>query len=64
MDLLVSRLCKIQFASVSVSSPSASYTVKFYDGVIQTVKGMHVKPYIKEVTFSVHLSIGFFWPIS
>ena len=30
-------------------SPSASYTVKFYDGVIQTVKGIHVKPFIKEV---------------
>lgn len=30
--------------------PSASYTVKFYDGVIQTVKGIHVKPFIKEVS--------------
>lgn len=29
--------------------PTASYTVKFYDGVIQTVKGIHVKPFIKEV---------------
>uniref|UniRef100_A0A8C9TX21 PHD finger protein 20, b n=1 Tax=Scleropages formosus TaxID=113540 RepID=A0A8C9TX21_SCLFO len=27
----------------------SSYTVKFYDGVIQTVKGIHVKPFIKEV---------------
>ncbi|XP_069569777.1 PHD finger protein 20 isoform X6 [Brachyistius frenatus] len=32
----------------SPSSPPASYTVKFYDGVIQTVKGIHVKPFIKE----------------
>lgn len=23
--------------------------MKFYDGVIQTVKGIHVKPFIKEV---------------
>lgn len=30
-------------------SPSASYTVKFYDGVIQKVKGIHVKPFIKQV---------------
>lgn len=29
--------------------PTASYTVRFYDGVIQKVKGIHVKPFIKEV---------------
>lgn len=29
--------------------PAASYTVRFYDGVIQKVKGIHVKPFIKEV---------------
>ena len=29
--------------------PSASYTVKFYDGVIQNVKEIHVKPFVKEV---------------
>ncbi len=32
--------------------PAASYTVKFYDGVIQTVKGIHVKPFTKEVYFA------------
>jgi hypothetical protein len=29
--------------------PAASYTVKFYDGVIQNVKEIHVKPFVKEV---------------
>lgn len=29
--------------------PTASYTVRFYDGVIQKVKGTHVKPFIKVV---------------
>jgi len=33
------------------NDPAASYTVKFYDGVIQTVKGIHVKPFTKEVHF-------------
>lgn len=33
----------------TVLSPSESYTVKFYDGVIQKVKGIHVKPFIKQV---------------
>uniref|UniRef100_A0A3P9LEL2 PHD finger protein 20, a n=1 Tax=Oryzias latipes TaxID=8090 RepID=A0A3P9LEL2_ORYLA len=27
---------------------NTTYTVKFYDGVIQTVKEMHVKPFVKE----------------
>ncbi|XP_024125460.1 PHD finger protein 20 isoform X4 [Oryzias melastigma] len=27
---------------------STTYTVKFYDGVVQTVKEMHVKPFVKE----------------
>lgn len=29
--------------------PAASYTVRFYDGVIQKVKGTHVKPFVKAV---------------
>ncbi|KAM4581947.1 PHD finger protein 20 isoform 1-T2 [Fundulus diaphanus] len=40
--------CRFYPAKVISVNKDASYTVKFYDGVIQTVKGMHVKPYIKE----------------
>uniref|UniRef100_A0A8C6MCS7 PHD finger protein 20, a n=1 Tax=Nothobranchius furzeri TaxID=105023 RepID=A0A8C6MCS7_NOTFU len=41
--------CRFYPAKVISVNKDASYTVKFYDGVIQTVKGMHVKPFIKEV---------------
>ncbi|XP_038150792.1 PHD finger protein 20 isoform X1 [Cyprinodon tularosa] len=40
--------CRFYPAKVISVNKDASYTVKFYDGVIQKVKGMHVKPYIKE----------------
>ncbi|XP_037534580.1 PHD finger protein 20 isoform X2 [Nematolebias whitei] len=40
--------CRFYPAKVVSVNKDASYTVKFYDGVIQTVKGMHVKPFIKE----------------
>ncbi|XP_017286085.1 PHD finger protein 20 isoform X2 [Kryptolebias marmoratus] len=40
--------CRFYPAKVISVNKDASYTVKFYDGVIQTVKGMHVKPFIKE----------------
>uniref|UniRef100_A0A672JAP1 PHD finger protein 20, a n=1 Tax=Salarias fasciatus TaxID=181472 RepID=A0A672JAP1_SALFA len=40
--------CRFYPAKVLSVNKDASYTVKFYDGVIQTVKGMHVKPFIKE----------------
>ncbi|XP_047188709.1 PHD finger protein 20 isoform X3 [Scophthalmus maximus] len=41
--------CRFYPAKVISVNKDASYTVKFYDGVIQTVKGIHVKPFIKEV---------------
>uniref|UniRef100_A0A8C9SMD4 PHD finger protein 20, b n=1 Tax=Scleropages formosus TaxID=113540 RepID=A0A8C9SMD4_SCLFO len=41
--------CRFYPAKVLAVNKDASYTVKFYDGVIQTVKGIHVKPFIKEV---------------
>ncbi|XP_076860586.1 PHD finger protein 20 isoform X2 [Brachyhypopomus gauderio] len=40
--------CRFYPAKVLAVHKDASYTVKFYDGFIQTVKGMHVKPFIKE----------------
>ncbi|XP_041836517.1 PHD finger protein 20 [Melanotaenia boesemani] len=40
--------CRFYPAKVLSVNKDASYTVKFYDGVIQTVKGIHVKPFIKE----------------
>ncbi|KAM9758436.1 PHD finger protein 20 isoform 4-T6 [Menidia menidia] len=40
--------CRFYPATVISVNKDASYTVKFYDGVIQTVKGIHVKPFIKQ----------------
>ncbi|KAM4612719.1 PHD finger protein 20 isoform 2-T2 [Polymixia lowei] len=40
--------CRFYPAKVLAVNKDASYTVKFYDGVIQTVKGIHVKPFVKE----------------
>ncbi|XP_030634156.1 PHD finger protein 20 [Chanos chanos] len=40
--------CRFYPAKVLAVHKDASYTVKFYDGVIQTVKGIHVKPFIRE----------------
>ncbi|XP_060925609.1 PHD finger protein 20 isoform X1 [Limanda limanda] len=40
--------CRFYPAKVISVNKDASYTVKFYDGVIQTVKEIHVKPFIKE----------------
>ncbi|XP_023652493.1 PHD finger protein 20-like isoform X3 [Paramormyrops kingsleyae] len=40
--------CRFYPAKVIAVNRDASYTVKFYDGVIQTVKGIHVKPFIRE----------------
>ncbi|XP_072522679.1 PHD finger protein 20 isoform X2 [Salminus brasiliensis] len=40
--------CRFYPAKVLSVNKDASYTVKFYDGVVQTVKGMHVKPFINE----------------
>ncbi|XP_051767728.1 PHD finger protein 20 isoform X1 [Ctenopharyngodon idella] len=40
--------CRFYPAKVLAVNKDASYTVKFYDGVIQTVKGIHVKPFTKE----------------
>ncbi|XP_078139715.1 PHD finger protein 20 isoform X2 [Centroberyx gerrardi] len=40
--------CRFYPAKVLTVNKDASYTVKFYDGVIQTVKGIHVKPFVKE----------------
>uniref|UniRef100_A0A8C6UMZ2 PHD finger protein 20, a n=1 Tax=Neogobius melanostomus TaxID=47308 RepID=A0A8C6UMZ2_9GOBI len=50
--------CRFYPAKVTSVNKDGSYTVKFYDGVVQTVKGIHVKPFIKEVTSScpVHQS--------
>ncbi|XP_052465674.1 PHD finger protein 20 [Carassius gibelio] len=42
--------CRFYPARVLAVNKDASYTVKFYDGVIQTVKGIHVKPFTKERT--------------
>ncbi|XP_011612614.1 PHD finger protein 20 isoform X1 [Takifugu rubripes] len=40
--------CRFYPAKVIAVNKDASYTVRFYDGVIQKVKGIHVKPFIKE----------------
>ncbi|XP_041748383.2 PHD finger protein 20 isoform X2 [Coregonus clupeaformis] len=40
--------CRFYPAKVLAVNKDASYTVKFYDGVIQTVKGIHVKPFVRE----------------
>ncbi|KAK7907458.1 hypothetical protein WMY93_016070 [Mugilogobius chulae] len=40
--------CRFYPAKVTSVNKDGSYTVKFYDGVVQTVKGIHVKPFIKE----------------
>ncbi|XP_019735059.1 PHD finger protein 20 isoform X3 [Hippocampus comes] len=40
--------CRFYPAKVISVNKDVSYTVKFFDGVIQTVKGIHVKPFIKE----------------
>lgn len=40
--------CRFYPAKVLAVNKDASYTVKFYDGVVQTVKGIHVKPFIRE----------------
>ncbi|KAM6927633.1 PHD finger protein 20 [Xenentodon cancila] len=40
--------CRFYPAKVISVNKDGTYTVKFYDGVIQTVKEMHVKPFIKE----------------
>ncbi|XP_068451080.1 PHD finger protein 20 isoform X2 [Clinocottus analis] len=40
--------CRFYPAKVLSVNKDASYTVKFYDGVIQTVKEIHVKPFTKE----------------
>uniref|UniRef100_A0A4W5PMD4 PHD finger protein 20 n=1 Tax=Hucho hucho TaxID=62062 RepID=A0A4W5PMD4_9TELE len=37
--------CRFYPAKVLAVNKDASYTVKFYDGVVQTVKGIHVKPF-------------------
>ncbi|XP_058488017.1 PHD finger protein 20 isoform X1 [Solea solea] len=40
--------CRFYPAKVISVNKDASYTVRFYDGVIQTVKGIHVKPFINQ----------------
>ncbi|XP_077386956.1 PHD finger protein 20-like isoform X2 [Festucalex cinctus] len=40
--------CRFYPAKVISVNKDVSYTVKFFDGVIQTVKGIHVKPFIRE----------------
>ncbi|KAJ3603328.1 hypothetical protein NHX12_031070 [Muraenolepis orangiensis] len=40
--------CRFYPAKVLAINKDASYTVKFYDGVIQNVKEIHVKPFVKE----------------
>ncbi|XP_062402004.1 PHD finger protein 20 isoform X3 [Sardina pilchardus] len=39
--------CRFYPATVLAVNKDASYTVKFYDNVVQTVKGIHVKPYTR-----------------
>ncbi|KAK1799991.1 hypothetical protein P4O66_006493 [Electrophorus voltai] len=46
--------CRFYPAKVLAVHKDASYTVKFYDGFVQTVKGMHVRPFIKEVNIVTH----------
>ncbi|XP_038871693.1 PHD finger protein 20-like isoform X5 [Salvelinus namaycush] len=40
--------CRFYPAKVLAVNKDASYSVKFYDGVVQTVKGIHVKPFVRE----------------
>ncbi|TRY75915.1 hypothetical protein DNTS_033481, partial [Danionella cerebrum] len=40
--------CRFYPAKVLAVNKDASYAVKFYDGVVQTVKGIHVKPFTRE----------------
>ncbi|XP_006784753.1 PHD finger protein 20 isoform X2 [Neolamprologus brichardi] len=40
--------CRFYPAKVISINKDASYTVRFYDGVIQTVKGIHVKPFTRQ----------------
>ncbi|KAL4655302.1 PHD finger protein 20-like [Arapaima gigas] len=40
--------CRFYPAKVLSVNKDASYTVKFFDGVVQTVKEIHVKPFLKE----------------
>ncbi|XP_061688703.1 PHD finger protein 20 isoform X3 [Syngnathoides biaculeatus] len=40
--------CRFYPAKVISVNKDVSYTVKFSDGIVQTVKGIHVKPFIKE----------------
>ncbi|XP_015220352.2 PHD finger protein 20b isoform X2 [Lepisosteus oculatus] len=40
--------CRFYPAKVLAVNKDASYTVKFFDGVIQNVKGIHVKPFRRE----------------
>ncbi|CAB1353526.1 unnamed protein product [Coregonus sp. 'balchen'] len=40
--------CRFYPAKVLAVNKDASYTVKFYDGVVQTVKGIHVKPFVRK----------------
>lgn len=36
-----------------------TYTVKFYDGVVQTVKNIHVKAFSKDQVSSVFMLLGY-----
>uniref|UniRef100_A0A4W4F4Y1 C2H2-type domain-containing protein n=1 Tax=Electrophorus electricus TaxID=8005 RepID=A0A4W4F4Y1_ELEEL len=49
--------CRFYPAKVLAVHKDASYTVKFYDGFVQTVKGMHVRPFIKEVNIVTHVIV-------
>ncbi|XP_028302549.1 PHD finger protein 20 isoform X2 [Gouania willdenowi] len=40
--------CRFYPAKVISVNKDSSYTVRFYDGVIQTVKDIHVKPFVRE----------------
>ncbi|KPP79590.1 PHD finger protein 20-like, partial [Scleropages formosus] len=40
--------CRFYPAKVLSVNKDASYTVKFFDGVVQTVKEIHVKPFFKD----------------
>ncbi|XP_023378032.1 PHD finger protein 20 isoform X3 [Pteropus medius] len=40
--------CRFYPAKVTAVNKDGTYTVKFYDGVVQTVKHIHVKPFSKD----------------
>ncbi|XP_023367953.1 PHD finger protein 20 isoform X2 [Otolemur garnettii] len=40
--------CRFYPAKVTAINKDGTYTVKFYDGVVQTVKHIHVKPFSKD----------------